>query len=55
MLFNIDPAGSRDLVKAFTLKPPNDEINFLIQQRNPFSLGEAQFVCVWTRADFGAG
>jgi protein-disulfide isomerase len=45
------PTKSR-FVKAFTLKPPNDEINFFINRGNPFFLGDAQFVCVWTSAEF---
>ena len=44
------PTKSR-FVKAFTLKPPNDEINFLINRGNLFSLA-TQFVCVWTSAEF---
>jgi hypothetical protein len=49
------PTKSR-FVKAFTLEPPNDEINFLINRGNPFFLGDAQFVCVCGPApNFGAG
>ena len=40
------PTKSR-FVKAFTLKPPNDEINFLI---NIFPWRRT--VCVWTSAEF---
>jgi hypothetical protein len=44
------PTKSR-FVKAFTLKPPNDKINSLINRGNPFFLGDALFG-VWTSAEF---
>src|SRR3977135_2645342 len=47
------PTKSR-FVKAFTLEPPNAEINFLITRGTPLFVGDAQFVCVcvWTSAEF---
>jgi len=48
------PTKSR-FVKAFTLKPPNDEINFLINRGNLFSLATHSLCVCGPAPNFGAG